>query len=71
MTFLFDAPDEKHRDAIKKQLLNAFPRLRPQPTVQTVSIWRIIMKSRTQKLAAAVVIIAVLADSIESQQKEK
>ena len=56
----FDAPDEKHRDALKKQLLNSFPKHRLQPTVHTVKVWRTIMKSRISKLAAAaVVVIAV------------
>ena len=53
----FDAPDDKHRDKLKKQLLNAFPKHRLQPTVQTVNIWRKIMKSRISKLAAAAVIV--------------
>ena len=54
----FDAPDEKHRDALKKQLLNAFPKHRLQPTVHTVHVWRTIMKTRITKMAAAAVIIA-------------
>ena len=54
----FDAPDEKHRDALKKQLLNAFPKHRLQPTVHTVHVWRTIMETRITKLAAAAVIIA-------------
>jgi hypothetical protein len=53
----FDAPDDKHRDMLKKQLLNAFPKHRLQPTVQTVNVWRKIMKSRISKLAAAAVIV--------------
>jgi len=58
----FDAPDSGHRDELKTQLLNAFPKHRLQPAVQTVGIWRTIMKSRTSKLAAAAVImLAVLA----------
>lgn len=57
----FEAPDEKHRDSLSKELLNAFPRHRLQPTVPTVRVWRIIMKSRmTKYAAAAVIIIAVL-----------
>ena len=32
----FDAPNEKHRDKLKNQLLNAFPKHRLQPTVHTV-----------------------------------
>ena len=53
----FDAPDSGHRDELKKQLLNAFPKHRLQPTAQTVGVWRTIMKSRTSKLAAAAVIV--------------
>jgi hypothetical protein len=53
----FDAPDQKHRDELKKQLLNAFPRHRLQPTVHTVRVWRTIMKRRISKLAAAAVIV--------------
>jgi len=53
----FDAPDRKHRNELKKQLLNAFPRHRLQPAVQTVGVWRTIMRSRTSRLAAAAVII--------------
>lgn len=53
----FDAPNPKHRDKLKKQLLNAFPRHRLQPTDQPVSLWRTIMKSRITRLAAAAVIV--------------
>ena len=53
----FDAPDEKHRGALRKQLLNGFPRHRLQPTAHTVGVWRTIMKSRTSKLATVAVII--------------
>ena len=53
----FDAPNEKHRDTLKKQLLNGFPRHRLQPTVHTVRVWRTIMKSRISKLAVAAVIV--------------
>ncbi len=57
----FDAPDDKHRDKLKNQLLNAFPKHRLQPTVQTVHIWRNIMKNPiTKRTAAAVIIIAIL-----------
>ena len=52
-----DAPNPKHRDELKKQLLNTFPRHRLQPTPHTVGIWRTIMKSRKTKLAAAAVIV--------------
>ncbi len=53
----FEAPDEKHRDSLSKQLLNAFPRHRLQPTVPTVRLWRIIMKSRMAKCSTAAVVI--------------
>jgi hypothetical protein len=57
----FDTPNQKHRDALKKQLLSAYPKHRLQPTVHTVQVWRIITKSRIPKLAAAaVIVIAVL-----------
>ena len=57
----FEAPDEKHRDSLSRELLNAFPRHRLQPTVPTAQIWRTIMKSRiTKYVAAAVIIIAVI-----------
>lgn len=56
----FDSPDNKHRDELKKQLLNAFPKHRLQPAVHTVHVWRKIMKnSITRMAAAAVIIIAV------------
>ena len=53
----FDAPDSGHRDELKRQLLNAFPKHRLQPAVHTVGVWRTIMKGRTSKLAAAAVIM--------------
>jgi len=53
----FDAPDSEHRDQLKKQLLNTFPRHRLQPTAQTVGVWRTIMNSRISKPAAAAAII--------------
>lgn len=53
----FDAPKPKHRDELKTQLLNAFPRHRLQPTVHPAGIWRTIMKSRKTKLAAAAAIV--------------
>ncbi len=53
----FDAPDDKHRDVLKKQLLIAFPKHRLQSTVHTVKIWRTIMKNPITKLAAVAVII--------------
>lgn len=60
----FDAPNPKHRDALKKQLLNAFPRHRLQPTAQPVSVWRTIMKSRITKAAAAAVIVLAASLSL-------
>ncbi|MHC4084697.1 MAG: LamG domain-containing protein [Planctomycetota bacterium] len=53
----FDAPDGEHRDALKKQLLSAYPKHRLQPTAQTVGLRRIIMHKPIIKLAAAAVII--------------
>jgi hypothetical protein len=53
----FDAPNPKHRDELKKELLSTFPRHRLQPAGHTVGIWRTIMKSRITRLAAAAVII--------------
>ncbi|MCP4454809.1 MAG: hypothetical protein GY809_25390 [Planctomycetes bacterium] len=53
----FDAPDAAHRDALKRELLNAFPRHRLQPTVQPVGVWRTIMKSKKSQLAAAAAIL--------------
>jgi hypothetical protein len=57
----FDAPDGRHRDTLKKQLLSAFPKHRLQLTVRTVGVWRTIMKSRIPKLAAAAVIIIAVS----------
>ena len=57
----FDAPDSGHRDELKRQLLNAFPKHRLQPTEPSVQTWRIIMNSKITKLAAAaVVLVAVM-----------
>ena len=53
-----DAVDLKHRDSLQKQLLETFPKHRLQPTELSVQIWRIIMKSKITKFAAAAVIIA-------------
>jgi hypothetical protein len=53
----FDGPNGAHRDALKRQLLNAFPRHRLQPSGQPVGVWRTIMKSRMTKVAAAAVIV--------------
>jgi hypothetical protein len=57
----FDAPEYRHCDELKMQLLGAFPKHRLQPTVRTVLIRRIIMNKPLIKLAvAAVIIVAVL-----------
>ena len=48
----FDAPDSGHRDKLKRQLLNAFPKHRLQPTEPSVQTWRIIMNSKITKLVA-------------------
>jgi hypothetical protein len=57
----FDAPDSRHCDELKMQLLSAFLKHRLQPTVQTVPIRRIIMNKPLVKLAvAAVIVVAVL-----------
>ena len=53
----FDAPNEKHRHELKKQLLNSFPRHRLQPTVHTVRIRRMIINTPLVKLAAAAALI--------------
>ena len=57
----FDTPDNKHRDKLKKQLLNAFPKHRLQPAAHNVSVWTKITKSSiTRVAAAAVILIGVL-----------
>ena len=53
----FDAPDQAHREALKRQLLNAFPRHRLQPTAQPVGVWRTIMNHKKSQLAAAAAIL--------------
>jgi len=65
----FDAPDSKHRDKLKMELLNVFPKHRLQSTVHTVNVWRIIMRSRKSKLAAAAVIIVAVLLSINIWDK--
>jgi outer membrane lipoprotein-sorting protein len=54
-----DAPSG-HRDALKAQLLSAFPARRLQPRDQKISIRKITMSAPITKLAAAAAIIAVL-----------
>jgi len=56
----FEAPDVKHRDELKNQLLSAFPKHRLQATAHTVNVWRTIMKSKISKMAAAAAIIIAL-----------
>jgi len=41
----FDTPNNEHRDNLKKELLNAFPKHRLQTTVHTVNVRRTIMKT--------------------------
>jgi outer membrane lipoprotein-sorting protein len=53
----FDDPDKAHRDALKTQLLNAFPRHRLQPAARPAGVWRTIMNNRRPKLAAAAAIV--------------
>ena len=53
----FDAADSEHRDELKQQLLNVFPKHRLQRTDHTVRVWRTIIKSRITRLAAAAVIV--------------
>jgi len=55
-----DGVNPEHRDALKTQLLNAFPRHRLQPTDHRVPMWRIMMRTPIAKLAAAAAIVAVL-----------
>ena len=50
-----DAPDPSHRNKLEQDLLAAIAK---QP--RQIKIWRIIMKSRITKLAAAAVIIILL-----------
>jgi len=52
-----DAPDKKHHDLLEKQLMETFPKYRLRQTVQTVQIWRTIMRNPMTKFAAAAVII--------------
>ena len=53
-----DAPEPKHRDRLEDDLLAALAK-RPRHK-RAMETWRIIMRSRTTKIAAAVTIIAVL-----------
>ena len=63
--FIKDIPFEtgrvQHRDALKTQLLNAYPSGRLRPVDRTDSIWQTIRKVRLTKLAVAAVIVLALA----------
>ena len=56
----FDKPDNEHRDTLKKQLLNSFPKHRLHSQKPTFNIRRIIMKSKITKFAVAAVILIVM-----------
>lgn len=62
--FVKDIPFEderaEHRDALRSQLLSAFPRHRLRPRTLQVPMWRTIMRTPMTKLAAAAAIVAVL-----------
>ncbi|MBN2588355.1 MAG: hypothetical protein JXA96_00715 [Sedimentisphaerales bacterium] len=60
----FDSPDNEHRDELKKQLLNSFPKHRLQSQKPTSNIRRIIMKSKITKFAAAAVLIIAIVLSL-------
>jgi hypothetical protein len=53
-----DTPDPKHRDRLEQDLLAAIQK-QPRRKEQPFEIWRVIMKSRITKLAAAAVILIV------------
>jgi hypothetical protein len=50
-----DTPDASHRDRLEQELLQAMTKRAPRQ----IEIWRMIMKSRITKLAAAAVIIMI------------
>jgi outer membrane lipoprotein-sorting protein len=56
----FEDVDLRHRDALKAQLLNAFPNQRLQLRDPRVSIRRIMMRTPITKLAAAAAIVGVV-----------
>ena len=62
--FVKDIPFEdgnvRHRDALKAQLLDAFPSHRLQWTDHTVPLWRTAMRTPIIRLAAAAAIVVVL-----------
>ena len=51
-----DTPDPKHRDKLEQGLLAAIQK-QPRQRQQPLKIWRIIMKSKITKLAAAAVVL--------------
>jgi hypothetical protein len=57
-----DSPDRIHRDSLEKQLLEAFPKHRLQPTASPVQACRIIMRNTMTKYAAvaSVFIVAII-----------
>lgn len=57
----FDASDAGHRDALKRQLLSAYPKHRLRPAARSFGTWKILMGKPVVRLAvAAVIIIAVI-----------
>jgi hypothetical protein len=60
-----DAPDPNHRDRLEKNLVAALEKQAPRQ----IRVWRIIMKSRITKLAAAAVVIIAMALSINLLDK--
>jgi hypothetical protein len=60
----FDAPDAGHRDALKRQLLSAFPKHRLPPASRTFGAWKTLMGKPVIKLAAAAVIIIAVIGGI-------
>lgn len=60
----FDAPDANHRDMLRKQLLNAFPKHRLQPTSRTFRLRKIIVNKPIIKLAAAAAIIIIVLGGV-------
>jgi len=81
----FDAPEGKHRDALKKQILIAYPKHRLQPAVRTGRARTVVLYKPIIKFAAAAAIIIavgifffgngrdrdVLAEVIERVEKIK
>ncbi|MDH4238259.1 MAG: hypothetical protein OEW48_01725 [Phycisphaerae bacterium] len=67
----FDAPDAGHRDALKRQLLSAFPKHRLRPAARSFGAWKTLMGKPVIKLAAAAVIIIAVIGGINFWPKEK